>query len=426
MSDHIEEIGQINHAYRNALNAYQARTGLAPQTVDTRGNADEREKFAKMDADLTSTELLAQNATLAARLAKLEATPQFAARGVASNDANNPESSAYAQRWLSAAARGDMAEFRALATDTTTNTPIDLERRIVAKLQTASVLRSIAKISTIDSRRVIAVENALPTSALVAEAGAITAADPSFTQVSVTPYKFVCATQMSQEFIEDVVGASGIGSGLQYVADRCAASLGKTLDQYYTVGTGSSQPQGINDTSSTGWASTNTGNIINQGVQLAEDAGATAITGDNIIDCVHAVPAQYRTGNFKMLLSDTALKTIRKIKVNTNDYVWKIGAAADLTGGLPATIYGIPYVVGAHVASTQGATSTTTAVRGNAFVTVGNFDFFEIFDRTGMSSMVDPYTAAASQQSTLYVWMRTDSRIMLPEAFACIYGLNAS
>jgi hypothetical protein len=43
-----------------------------------------------------------------------------------------------------------------------------------------------------------------------------------------------------------------------------------------------------------------------------------------------------------------------------------------------------------------------------------------------MTSMIDPYTAAANQQSTLYVHMRTDSRIMLAEAFACISAVNTA
>jgi len=38
--------------------------------------------------------------------------------------------------------------------------------------------------------------------------------------------------------------------------------------------------------------------------------------------------------------------------------------------------------------------------------------------------MIDPYSAASTQKSTMYVWARTDSRIMQPEAFAAIYGDN--
>jgi HK97 family phage major capsid protein len=351
--------------------------------------------------------------------------PQFASK-IGRSAVADVSSKEYAERWLKAVARGDAAEIRALATSTSgAGIPTDMERRIVERMYQASILRSIAKVSTIDSKRTITVEGALPTAALVAEAGTITPADPAFASVSVVPYKFVCATQMSQEFIEDAIGSGGIGTGMQYVADRCGVSLAKIMDQYYTVGTGSSQPQGIGDTSSTDWATTNDGRIITQGVQLAEDAGATSIDGDNIIDCIHAVPPQYRVGNFRVLTSDTAIRTIRKLKVNTTDYIWKLNESAGLSGGSPGTILGIPYSVGEYVATTQSAT-TTTGIRGSAFFIAGNFDYFEIFDRTGMTSMIDPYSAAATQRTTMYLTVRTDSKIMQPEAFATIYGLNAS
>lgn len=432
MSDELNNLENTVHEYRKTLDAFAARTGAKTHHVEIRGSGEEREKLARIDADLDAVERAAQDrAALRAandRIAALEsrmAEPQF--KPVATrNSVLDVSSKEYAERWLKAVARGDAAELRVLSTSTSgAGIPTDMERRIVERMYQASVLRSISKVSTIDSKRTITVEGSLPTSALVAEQGAITPADPSFASVSVVPYKFVCATTMSQEFIEDAIGQGGVGTGMQYVADRCGVSLAKIMDQYYTVGTGSSEPQGIGDTGSTNWATTNSGRIINQGVQLAEDDGASAITGDNIIDCVHSVAPQYRVGNFRILTSDTAIKTIRKLKVNTTDYIWKIGESAGLSGGAPGTILGIPYSIGEYVATTQSAT-TTANIRGSAFFIVGNWDYFEIFDRTGMTSMVDPYSGAANQRTTMYLTVRTDSKIMQPEAFAAIYGLNAS
>ena len=387
----------------------------------------------RMDADLTKIERSVQDIAQAkaqeSRLAAIEARlgePVYTARAatVSRGSDSDPSSAAYAERWLRAAARGDQAELRVMTLSTSgAGVPTDLERRIVAKLQQASALRSLAKITTIDSKRTVTIENALPTSALVAENGAVSAADASFgTQISVNPYKFVCATTMTQEFIDDVVGTAGIGTGLDYIAQRCAASLALTLDQYYTVGTGSSEPQGIFDTGATSLAG-----LVTQGVVLAEDALITAVTGDNIIDCVHAVEPQYRQSpRFKWLFSDTFLKTVRKIKVNTTEYVWKPSENySDLTAGVPGFLYGVPYVIGKYVASTD-TTTTTANLQGKAMAGVGHWDYFEIFDRTGMTSMIDPYSGAANMRSTLYTYMRTDSRIMLPEAFASIRFLNAS
>lgn len=432
MSDEMNNLENVVHEYRKTLDGFAARTGAQTHQVERRGSGEEREKIARIDADLDAVERLAQEraARRAAeeRAAEYEArlaAPQFKA-AVSRNAVEDRSSAEYAQRWLSAVARGDAAEMRVLSTGTTSaGIPTDMERRIVERMYQASVLRQLAKVSTIDSKRTITIEGDLPASALVSEQGPITAQDPSFAQVSVTPYKFVCATTMSQEFIEDAIGTGGVGSGLQYVADRCGVSLAKIMDQYYTVGTGASQPQGIADTSSTAWATTNSGRIINQGVALAEDALISAVTGDNLIDCVHAVAPQYRTGNFRILTSDTLLKNVRKLKVNSTDYIWKINETAGISGGNPGTILGIPYYIGEYMPTTQSV-ATGADVRGNAYFIVGNWDYFEIFDRTGMTSMIDPYSGAANQRTTLYVTVRTDSRIMQPEAFAAIYAVNAS
>jgi HK97 family phage major capsid protein len=431
--DNLNELNNLTHNYRKELERIEKRTGASAQFVTQKGSGSEIEMIERMDADLTKIERSVQDIAQAkaqeSRLAAIEARlgePVYTARAASVNRGSDsdPTSAAYAERWLKAAARGDQAELRVMTLSTSgAGVPTDLERRIVAKLQQASALRSLAKITTIDSKRTVTIENALPTSALVADNGAVTAADASFgTQISVNPYKFVCATTMTQEFIDDVVGTAGVGTGLDYIAQRCAASLALTLDQYYTVGTGSSEPQGIFDTGATSLAG-----LVTQGVVLAEDALITAVTGDNIIDCVHAVEPQYRQSpRFKWLFSDTFLKTVRKIKVNTTEYVWKPSENySDLTAGVPGFLYGVPYVIGKYVASTD-TTTTTANLQGKAMAGVGNWDYFEIFDRTGMTSMIDPYSGAANMRSTLYTYMRTDSRIMLPEAFASIRFLNAA
>jgi len=432
--DNLNELNNLTHNYRKELERIEKRTGAAAQFVTQKGSGSEIEMIERMDADMTKIERSVQDIAQAkaqeSRLAAIEARlsePVYTSRAaaVSRGSDSDPNSTAYAERWIKATARGDLAELRVMTLSTTgAGVPTDLERRIVAKLQQASALRSLAKITTIDSKRTVAIENALPTSALVADSGAITAADATFsTQIAVVPYKFVCATTMTQEFIDDVVGTAGIGTGLDYIAQRCASSLALTLDQYYTVGTGLSEPQGIFDTGAASLAG-----LVTQGVILAEDALITAVTGDNIIDCVHAVPPQYRQSpRFKWLFSDTFLKTVRKIKVTgQNDYVWKPSENySDLTAGVPGFLYGVPYTIGKFVADAD-TTTTTSAIQGKAMAGVGHWDYFEIFDRTGMTSMIDPYSGAANMRSTLYTYMRTDSRIMQPEAFASIRFLNAS
>ena len=175
MQDDMTELQSITHEYRKSLAAYEARTGRATHTVDSQGSGEERQKFARMDADLSAVEATAQVRALEARLAKIESQPvlesRLTARPTALGNADDPNSPAYSARWLKAMVRNDQVELRALSLSTSNaGIPTDMERRIVEKLREANIMRQISVVTQIDSKRTITVENALPTTALVTEA----------------------------------------------------------------------------------------------------------------------------------------------------------------------------------------------------------------------------------------------------------------
>lgn len=416
MSDELNNLENTVHEYRKTLEGFASRTGAKTHHVEIRGSGEEREKIARIDADLDAIERQAQDrAALRAatdRIAALESErsqPQFRALAPKVADRQDLASPEYAMRWLKAVSRGDAAELRVLATGTSgAGIPTDMERRIVEKMYQANVLRSMSPITSIDSKRTLTVEGNLPTTSLVAEEGAISPSDPTFaTAISVVPYKYVCATTMSQEFIEDAIGQGGIGSGLDWVASRIGLSLALKMEEAYTVGTGSSQPEGI------AGSSANTKFAALSQVTDLGGAAITNITGDNIIDTVHLVAPQYRASpRFSWLMSDTFLRVARKLKVNTTDYLWKVNDVGGLTNGIPGSLYGVPYRIGQYVVS--------ATANNNVFAVVGDFNYFEIFDRTGMTSMLDPYSGAANHRVTLYTYARTDSRITNAAAFAAI------
>jgi|LakMenEpi03Aug12_release.lakeMendotaPanAssembly.Ray.scaffolds.fasta_scaffold238971_2 HK97 family phage major capsid protein len=427
MSEELTNLENTVHEYRKTLDSFAARTGAKTHHVEIRGSGEEREKIARIDADLDAVERMNQDrlALRAAqeRLKQLEeerSQPQFrgvVARADVKHDLSSPE---YAKRWLMAVARGDAAEMRNLATSTSgAGIPTDMERRIVEKMYQANVLRSIAPVSSIDSKRTITVEGALPTSALVVESvsgtlATITPSSPTFgTAISVTPYKYVCATQMSQEFIEDAIGQGGIGSGLDWVASRIGLSLALKMEEAYTVGTGSSQPEGIAGSSAEAKLET-----LGQRTDIG--GAVETVTADHVIDTVHLVAPQYRNSpRFRWLLSDTFVRVARKLKNSvvtsgSTEYIWTQAQsnAGTMVGGAPGLLYGVPYSIGQYV--------PTANTDENIFAVVGDFNYFEIFDRTGMTSLVDPYSAAVNHIVTLYTYARTDSKIMLPNAFAAI------
>jgi HK97 family phage major capsid protein len=407
MSDELNEIQQITHEYRKSLAAYEARTGRAPQTVDTRGAGEEREKFAKMDADLTAAELLAQNKALESRLAKLESQPVLEARN---QTRANRDQNSDAYRWLKAIAFGDVQEFRALSTSSSNAAiPSDLERRIVEKKQQIGVIRGLANVSRITSDRKLAVENGLPTSEWIAEGSSQTATDPTFsTQITFDPRTLRCSTILSQQFIEDAIGQGDIGTAMDYVSRKMAMSMSLKEEEAFTVGNSGAtpaEPQGIC------YPAVISTNVID----LGTNAAYTAITADNIIDLSHKVGPEYRVGpRVSYLISDLLVAHIRKLK-STQDYIWLPAGAPNtnaLAAGVAGTIYGFPYRVGKYVSTTAGNT--------NVFAVFGDFDYYEIVDRTGITALMDPYSLQSNLQTRLNVFQRLDAKVTLESAFAAI------
>jgi HK97 family phage major capsid protein len=403
--DDLTQMENTVHEYRKALEQFAARKNADTHEITKRGSGEEREKIARMDADLDAAERLVQIRAQQKRIAELESRAEFQTRV----PGGNLEASEYSKRWINALVSGNPMEMRALSLSSSgAAIPTDMERRIVERLRQQSVIRALCTVVPIDSKRTITIENALPTTALVSEGGSITASDPSFsTAISVVPYKFATRVTMSQEFIEDAIGQGGIGGGLNYVADKCAMSIALSQEEYLTVGTGSSQPEGIETSSIT--------QIENIGAGGAGNSASDDLTGDMLINCVHRVPPQYRSGaRFSWVMHDSLVQHIRKIKVNSTDYVWKLNETGGLSQGAPGTIYGIPYRLSAYI---NTATDTTN---GAVVAVVGNFEYMELFERTGVTSLLDPYSAASTHQTNLYLYNRWDSHIMLPEAFASI------
>jgi HK97 family phage major capsid protein len=403
--DDLTQMENTVHEYRKALEQFAARKNADTHEITKRGSGEEREKIARMDADLDAAERLVQIRAQQKRIAELESRAEFQTRV----PGGNLEASEYSKRWINALVSGNPMEMRALSLSSSgAAIPTDMERRIVERLRQQSVIRALCTVVPIDSKRTITIENALPTTALVSEGGSITASDPSFsTAISVVPYKFATRVTMSQEFIEDAIGQGGIGGGLNYVADKCAMSIALSQEEYLTVGTGSSQPEGIETAAIT--------QIENIGAGGAGNSASDDLTGDMLINCVHRVPPQYRSGpRFSWVMHDSLVQHIRKIKVNSTDYVWKLNETGGLSQGAPGTIYGIPYRLSAYI---NTATDTTN---GAVVAVVGNFEYMELFERTGVTSLLDPYSAASTHQTNLYLYNRWDSHIMLPEAFASI------
>jgi HK97 family phage major capsid protein len=335
---------------------------------------------------------------------QLRSAPAPLARIGGSDVTATPEYRAAFWRYLGTR---DDREVRAISTSSTNiGVPADMYRSIIEKLYAPTTLLGRIPRIAVDGDKKIPIGNALPTAEFLDEADASTPSDPTFSsQITVDPKTVRCHTRASVESLRDAVGNPDLQG---YIMRQQATAMQILMEKAVVQG-------GVTKA----WTN---GLMIAPHTATQKITGGnkyTNITGDNLIDMVHAVKPQYRTGNFLIVLDDDALKNIRKIKVNSTDYVWKVSETGGIKDGIPGTIYGIPYIV------TQQIDQSAIATGNKSRILCGNFDYCTLFERQGMEMLVDPYSSGANLQVNLYTFARYDFHVTLPEAFAGITFVQA-
>lgn len=111
------------------------------------------------------------------------------------------------------------------------------------------------------------------------------------------------------------------------VGSMLGERLGRILNEHFTIGTGTNQPNGVVTAATVGKA--------------GATGTATSVTYDDIVDLVYSVDRNYRA-NGRFMMADTAIKGIRKIKDTTGIPIWSVGAPLS---GEPDTLLGYPITI---------------------------------------------------------------------------------
>ena len=125
-------------------------------------------------------------------------------------------------------------------------------------------------------------------------------------------------------------------------------SFGRGANEHLTTGTGTGQPKGL----------------VTAATAVAQEAAATAITLDNILDLIAGVDSAYAK-NGKFMFNRNTLFALAKIKDNDGRFIWQDGSRV----GLPSTLFGKSYVINDDMAGI-GA--------GNASVLFGDLSKYKI------------------------------------------------
>ena len=225
---------------------------------------------------------------------------------------------------------------------------------------------------------------------LTSELAAATQSEPTFGEVQFDAYAYRAQYIASREQIAD----SRIPLDTLLI-ENASWQIVQSENNHFGAGTGSSQPQGVNQATT----SVSAGSIL------------SLLDTDDVIDLYHAIPYQYRA-NAVWFANDQVIKQVRKLRdmsggaASTGNYIWQPG----LQAGQPDRLLGRPIYTLNSMASSGSASNV---------MVFGDPRFFWIADfntgGTEFQVLNELYAASAAVGWTF--WRRFDSNIMVSEAF---------
>jgi HK97 family phage major capsid protein len=154
------------------------------------------------------------------------------------------------------------------------------------------------------------------------------ASDPLFSNVAIEVYKY---SSKSIAIPFELVQDSFIDLEA-YIRDLLAMRVGRITNRHFTNGTGVGEPRGVV-------------NWVNAG-KVGATGQTTTVTYDDLIDLEHSVDPAYRTQEgVAFMMSDSALKVVRKIKDSQGRPIFNPGYEVGIPGGAPDTIFNRPIIV---------------------------------------------------------------------------------
>jgi len=222
------------------------------------------------------------------------------------------------------------------------------------------------------------------TAAIIAEAAGAAESDPTFGAfITLGNYRLGFLTQVSEQMI-DSEGVDLIG----FLARQSGRALGRKLNALATVGTGSSQNNGIVTASTAGVTSAT--------------STAGVFTAENLIDLFYSVNSDYRNSDAAWMMRDSSIGSVRKLRgggsaVGNGDFLFQPG----LTAATADQLLGFPlYANNDVVAPAVSAKSVIFGDLSTYFIRHGDFRFESSRDYAFNAGLIT-YRAILDQDSNL-------------------------
>lgn len=382
----------------------EKRNELARETrnlldTNTQGKVWDATHQAKYDANIGEIEAIDAAIDREQKLLNLTAEREFKQMGVTERDGQSADGNVRAlfNRWL---AGGDKAlnadEWSHIRNtmSTTTNSeggftvPTEVANSVLDALKAYGGMREVATVLRTAGGNPLNYPTSDGTSEegeIIAQNTTATDLDPSFGIKTIGAYKYSSKIiTVPIELMQD--SAVNIEA---FVRDRIAMRLGRITNKHFTIGTGSSQPNGLVTASTAGKA--------------GAVSATPAITYDDLVDLQHSVDPAYRL-SARWMFADATLKLIRKLKDTAGRPIFVPGYEGGITGGAPSELLGAQYVINQDVA--VPAASAKSVLWG---------DFSKYIIRDVMDMMLFRFTDSAyakKGQVAFLAWMRTDGNLI--------------
>lgn len=280
---------------------------------------------------------------------------------------------------------------------------------LIEKRLAANAMRQVADVIPMGSFKTdIPIESTLASAAYVAEAAAATEASGTFANVVLSPNTLRAFVKVSNELLSDAPSRGPAFNIQTILASQMGRSMGAAEEGAFCTGDGSGKPKGIFTYTTAG--------AINS-IPDFETAASSAVSMTDLVNCVYALPRQYRA-NAKWIMADATFGLIRRMTqtittANGTGYApfaWSLGDGRLGDNGEPDRLLGYPVV----------CVATAPAFAAGARIAVfGDITNYKIGEREGVSIKVASETFLANNQTGYFGFARHDGKMTLGES--CVY-----
>ena len=255
--------------------------------------------------------------------------------------------------------------------------PAVLERTLLDFSSKNYVMRRLASVRSSASDVEIPYSTGGTKAVHLDEGQEFTKSQSGFAKLSMGAYKVGALTVVTNEALADVfVDLEG------FVRDEFGKAFGDLEEADFITGDGTKKPRGF---------------LLDATVGLTA-ASATAVMADELLDLQEALKQKFDR-KATWLLSPSARKLVRKLKLTTGEYIWQPG----LQAGAPNTLLGRP-VETSEVMPAVGSATTPIAY--------GDFSWYRILDRQGLYFQRLNELYAASGQVGFLAYKRYDGKLL--------------